>query len=168
MSVQDWTRNIQESYDELVARSKTASVSVFAIRFGAGLSLFALEDRPVESFVLWDPLVSGGVMYNTFVGPSTEACDAQYADIPFALRPQPNGFFQVGLGKEFANAFLLLEDVTMPACDVQIIRTEPSNEQREVFSMLNIHDVNQQCDWQRKDLPVIFAPKLVAAVCGFF
>ena len=170
VSVQDWTRNIQESYDELVARSKTASVSVFAIRFGAGLSLFALEQRPVESFVLWDPLISGEVMYNTFVGPgpSVEACDTQHSDNPFALRPQPNGFFQVGLGKEFSDDFLLMEDVTMPACDVHIIRTEPSSEQLEVFSKSNIRDVNQQCRWLMKDLPVIFSPKLVATICGCF
>ena len=160
--------NIQESYDELVNRSKTTSVSVFAIRFGAGLSLVALKDRPVELFVLWDPLISGAVMYKIFVGPGVEPGEAQHSDNPFALRPQHTGMFQMGLDKEFAAPFLALNDTAITARDIQIIRTETSHESREVFPRSNIRDVNQQCDWLLNDLPVIFSPKLVSAVCGCF
>ncbi len=170
-SVQDWIKNIQDGYDELVTRSKAASVSVFAIRFGAGLSLIALKERSVESFVLWDPLLSNREMYDVFVGPSptTKVCDdIQHTNNPFVVRPKRSGFFEVGLAKGFADAFLQLPDITIPACDVQIITTEPAKEQQEIFSMATVCEVNHQCDWPKKDLPLIFAPKLLSTVSGCF
>lgn len=169
-SVQDWIKNIQDGYDELIARSKAASVSVFAIRYGAGLSLIALRERSVKSFVLLDPLLSKETMHDAFVGPNptTKVCDVQRTDNPFAVRPKPTGFFEVDLKEEFANGFLQLANVKMPACEIQIIRTEPAKEQQEVFSTAIVREVSHQCDWPKKDLPLIFAPKLLSTVCECF
>ena len=170
--MRDWIRNIQEGYDELVNRLNTASVSVFTIRFGAGLSLVALEGRSVESFVLWDPLLSTRKMYEIFIGQNscTISWDAQRSDNPFDSNHKPSGFFEVGVGKEFADEFLLVEDAGVPNCDVQIINTGPKfdEEQRAIVSESVVLDVSHQCNWQMKDLPVIFAPRIVSTVCACF
>ena len=171
-SVRDWIRNIQDGYDELVNRLNNASVSVFSIRFGAGLSLVALEERPVESFVLWDPIFSTRKMYDIFVGQDsvTNSWDVQGSDNPFEHNQKHSGFFEVGVGKEFADEFLLIEDAGVPNCDVQIINTGPKfdEERRASVSGSVVLDVSHQCNWQMKDLPVIFAPKIVSTVCACF
>ena len=165
ISVEDWVENIRDAYAELLSRSKAISVSVFAIRFGAGLSFKALESCSVDSYVLWDPIISGEVMRDTFVGSS--ASEVPQMKGPFEPRPRLSGFFQVELGKEFAETFLQVNDIKIPEGIVNVIRTGSSREKLEAISNSSICDVKYPCDWQMGDLPVIFAPKLVSTACGY-
>lgn len=167
VSAQDWVGNIQDAYAALVARSKATSVAVYAIRFGAGLSLSALQAYPVESYVLWDPIISGKTMRDVFAGPAISTDNVPPMNAPFSPKARLSGFSQVGLGKEFSETFLQINDVKTPDCNIQVIRTEPSIEKLEGLSASQIVDVNYPTDWQMNDLPVIFAPKLISTVCEY-
>ena len=163
LAVNDWLRNIQQAYEELQLRSAGASISVFATRFGAGLSLAALAHRAVDRFVFWDPVINGAVMYKSFLGGNSEAPADDHRDNYFIRSALPGGFFQLGLGEAFARGFQSLPEVALPAATIQVIRTETSCPGDTLPASSCIKEVAQKCHWSLTDLPVIFSPKLLAS-----
>lgn len=166
VTVQDWIRNISDAYHELTRRSKNSSVSLLSVRFGAGLSLAALRSHPLHSVVMWDPILSNQEMYDTFIGTELNSVvnEPKYSKDPFETRLELDGMFEMGLGKDFATGFLHINEMPLPSCDVQIIGTD-AYEQSQI---INTTKVNYHCDWEKKDLPVIFAPKLISTICEYF
>jgi len=169
VSVQLWVNNIKDAYAELVKRSPDSSISVLATRFGAGLSLLTINELAVESMLFWDPILSKNEMYNIFVGPEPVIIEStgNGSNNPFTSTPDLRGFLEVGLGKDFADGFLKLDEITLSNNDLQIIETTDTDSgvQKLGFSS-NVIKVEHHCDWQIKDLPVIFAPKLISTICG--
>ena len=172
VSIDDWIQNIQEAYSELQNRLELTSVSVFAIRFGAGLSLVALKALSVKSYVLLDPLLSTKKMYETFVGvSSSDKITGNYQvnnRDPFVERIKPTGLYEMGLGNDFSKSFLQLPDISMPACDCQVITTaEQGVEYQNISKAMSVTKVNYHCDWSKQDLPLIFSPKLLSTICDY-
>lgn len=55
-----WLRNVSQAVTELKAKSGASSLCFVGLRFGATLALLAAAKAgPVESLVLWDPIVKG-------------------------------------------------------------------------------------------------------------
>lgn len=167
-SVQLCIENIQDARLELIKRSTGSHMSVLATRFGAGFAFSALKNTPVDSIVLWDPLLSKDEMYNSFIGSGPVKIEKE-TDFINPFESQSNisvsGFYDIGVGEDFAGGFLQLEEITLPDCKLQLVSTDTDINIDITSDRFN---VKHQCDWQIKDLPVIFAPKIISTLCECF
>lgn len=169
VNVEDWIENIQYAYKELLSRSTATKASVLAIRFGAGFSLLALNEYEVESYVLWDPILSRSEMHEICFGNSME--ENQEEETIYNMFEQPavtDGFFESGIDASFPDQFLELSEIKIPDNNLVVVSTVSNILQTSAVHNSSICSVDHKCDWQKKDLPVIFAPKLISTLGEYF
>jgi amino acid adenylation domain-containing protein len=58
-----WREDLVEAYDELELRTGAETVRVFGFRLNTMLALRALQDKPVDRWVCWDPVTQGQHYY---------------------------------------------------------------------------------------------------------
>ena len=166
----DWIKNIQDAYAELLKRSSGSDVSVLAVRFGAGLSLIALLECEIEKFVLWDPLLSRKEMHEIFNGEQSQGSIKNEEEIfnMFEQPPIADGFIESGIDSSLPKQFLELNEVKIPENNLEIVNTDDSALIDSEEKKYSVCSVDHRCDWQQKDLPVIFAPALISKLGEYF